>query len=173
MNSSPTWSVNVRDERAAWRRWVQLAQRRSDGIGLLALRVFAGQEFIAAGWTKLSGGFRAPDWFRALDFPVPVAWLPADLNWLAAGAGELLLGSALAIGLCSRLSAAGLLFITWVAVYSVHFDLGWTGWNQIETEAGLGFKVPLMLAVMLLAVLTQGGGRHAVDALRARRAPAP
>jgi len=25
------------------------------------------------------------------------------------------------------------------AVYSVHFDLGWAGWNQIETDDGQGF----------------------------------
>ena len=56
-----------------------------------------------------------------------------------------------------------MLFITWVAVYTVHFDLGWAGWNQIEAEQGLGFKVPAMLAIMLLAVVTQGGGQYALD----------
>lgn len=50
----------------------------------------------------------------------------------------------------------------------MHFDLGWAGWNQIETEQGQGFKVPLMLALMLLAVLTQGGGQYALDAWRRR-----
>jgi putative oxidoreductase len=70
------------------------------------------------------------------------------------------------LGLFSRFAALGLLYITYVAVNTVHFDLGWAGWNQIETESGLGFKVPLMVAIMLFAVLTQGAGRYALDALR-------
>jgi putative oxidoreductase len=145
--------------------WHEKLPEQLDGIGLLALRIWAGQEFLTAGWTKLSGGLTAPDWFSALDFPPPLHWLTADLNWLAAGMGEMALGLALIIGLFSRLSAIGLLFITYVAVYTVHFDLGLGGWNQIETEQGLGFKVPAMLAIMLLAIVTQGGGPHALDAL--------
>jgi putative oxidoreductase len=97
--------------------------------------------------------------------------LPADTNWVLAGYGELLLSMALLLGLSSRLAALGLLYITFVAVYTVHFDLGWAGWNQIEGDEGLGFKVPLMMALMLLAVLTQGPGRYAADAWVARRAP--
>jgi putative oxidoreductase len=115
-----------------------------------------------AGYTKLSGGIHAPEWFAGLPFPFPLHFLGPDLNWVMAGAGEIVFGFALLIGLYSRLAALGLLFITFVAVYTVHFDLGWAGWNQIETEAGLGFKVPLMLAIMLFAILTQGGGRFSV-----------
>ena len=94
--------------------------------------------------------------------------LSPDLNWVVAGTGELVLGALLVVGLLTRLSALGLLFITWVAVYTVHFDLGWAGWNQIESSDGLGYKVPLMMAVMLLALLTQGAGRQSLDALRKR-----
>lgn len=150
--------------------WLDKVSERASGLGLLALRIWAGQEFIQAGLTKLSGGTQAPEWFAGLSFPAAVAWLPIDVNWVVAGLGELALGSALLIGLFSRLSALGLLFITYVAVYTVHFDLGWAGWNQIDTEAGQGFKVPLMLAIMLWTVLTQGPGQYALDpALRAWR----
>lgn len=146
--------------------WRAPVLERLDGLGLLALRLWAAQEFLLAGTTKLAGGLQAPPWFAGLDFPPGLGWLGPDLNWLAAGAGELVLGLALALGLYTRLAALGLLFITWVAVYTVHFELGWAGWNQIETDAGLGFKVPLMLALMLLAVLCQGGGQYALDARR-------
>ena len=151
------------------------ARDRLDGLGLLALRLFVAQEFVQAGLMKVSAGFTAPEWFAGLDFPPLLAWLGPDLNWVAAGFGEVILGAAIALGLMGRLAALGLLFITWVAVYTVHFDLGWAGWNQIETENGLGFKVPLMLALMLLAVLTQGPGRYALDAWPplARRFPLP
>lgn len=148
--------------------WRAKALEMLNGLGLLALRLWAGQEFLLAGWTKLSGGLQAPEWFAGLDFPFPHGLLGPQLNWLVAGTGEILLGAALVLGLGSRLAALGLLYITYVAVYSVHFDLGWAGWNQIETEQGLGFKVPLMLACMLFAVLTQGGGQYSFDAWRHR-----
>ena len=145
--------------------WLKRPRDRLQDLGLLALRLWVAQEFLQAGYLKLSGGLHAPEWFGALSFPWPVSSLPTDVNWLVAGCGELLLGGTLALGLASRLSALGLLFITYVAVYSVHFDLGWAGWNQIDTDAGQGFKVPLMLAIMLFAILTQGGGQYAADHL--------
>ncbi len=140
------------------------ARERADGLGLLALRLFVAQEFVQAGLMKVSAGWTAPEWFAGLNFPPMLAWLGPDLNWVAAGLGEVILGAAIGLGLLSRLAALGLMFITWVAVYTVHFDLGWAGWNQIETEGGLGFKVPLMLGLMCLAILTQGAGRFSVDA---------
>ncbi len=158
MNSSTTWRVKLR----------QRAPELLQGLGLLGLRLFAGQEFLLAGWTKLSGGLQAPEWFAGLAFPFPHGLLGPQLNWLVAGAGEVLLGTALLLGLCSRLAALGLLYITYVAVYTVHFDLGWAGWNQIETEQGLGYKVPLMLGLMLLAIVTQGGGQYTLDTWRRR-----
>ena len=138
-------------------------------LGLLALRLWVGQEFLLAAWTKVNAGPQAPEWFAGLNFPWPQTWLTADANWVLAGYGELLLSAALLLGLFSRAAALGLLYITFVAVYTVHFDLGWAGWNQIEGEQGLGFKVPLMLATMLWAVLTQGPGRFAIDTLLTRR----
>jgi len=144
--------------------WREKALELLRDLGLLGLRVWVSQEYVLAGYTKLSGGLTPPDWFTALSFPPLVRWLPVDVNWVTAGVGELLFGTAILLGLFSRASAIGLLFITYVAVYTVHFDLGWQGWNQIETEAGQGFKVPLMLALMLLTILTQGAGRYALDA---------
>lgn len=145
--------------------WRAKALESIADIGLLLVRLWAAQEFVLAGLTKLSGGLHAPDWFAALHFPLVVSWLPIDANWVVAGTIEISFGSALLLGLCSRLAAVGLLFITYVAVYTVHFDLGWAGWNQIETDAGQGFKVPLMLAIMLIVTLTQGAGQYSLDRL--------
>lgn len=162
MNSWTTWRVQALEP------FVQRVSQSLQDLGLLGLRLFAGQEFLLAGWTKLSGGLQPPDWFSGLAFPFPHGLLGPQPNWLVAGAGELLLGAALMLGLFSRLAALGLLYITYIAVYTVHFDLGWAGWNQIETEQGLGFKVPLMLGLMLLAIVTQGDGQYTVDAWRRR-----
>jgi putative oxidoreductase len=153
----------------SWHFWRVKAHDGIEGLGLLALRIWVAQEFWLAGLTKVQSGWRAPEWFVGLAFPWPHPWLGPDLNWLVAGVGELLLSLALIAGLGTRWAALGLLYITYVAVYTVHFDLGWAGWNQIETEQGMGFKVPLMLAVMLLALVSQGGGRYALDRWRTRQ----
>ncbi|MEY4763689.1 MAG: hypothetical protein RI907_362 [Pseudomonadota bacterium] len=139
------------------------------GIGPLLLRLFVAQEFVQAGWLKLGSGWAPADWFTTLQFPALIAWLPLQANWVIAGLGEIGFGLALALGLGSRLACVGLLFITWVAVYTVHFDLGWAGWNQIDTDMGQGFKVPLMLGLMLALLLTHGPGQYAIDTWIARR----
>ena len=151
MNSEPTWPP----------QW----QGQMRDASLLLLRLWLGQEFLYAAWQKLSGGFAPPDWFVELDFPFWHQWLGPQLNWAAAGLGELVLGLALLAGLSTRWAALGLLYITWVAVYTVHFDLGWAGWRAIETDAGLGFKVPLMMALMLLVLLGHGAGRWSLTTL--------
>lgn len=146
--------------------WRAKASLQLNDLGLLALRVWLAQEFVLAGYTKLAGGLQAPKWFAGLAFPFPHGLLGPNLNWLFAGLGEVMFGLALLLGLSTRLAAAGLLYVTYVAVYTVHFDLGWAGWNQIESADadGLGFKVPLMMALMLFTLLTQGGGQYALDA---------
>ncbi|WP_291585425.1 DoxX family protein [Comamonas sp. UBA7528] len=157
----------------SWRIWCEKAQTALRDLGLLGLRLWAAQEFVLAGWTKWSAGASVPEWFQGLDFPFPLHLLGPQLNWLAAGSGEVVLGVLLLLGWKSRLAALGLLYITYVAVYAVHFDLGWAGWRAIETDAGQGFKVPLMLALMLFAVLTQGPGRYALDAAQAGKPEKP
>ena len=127
------------------------ARRHEPALALLLLRLWAGWEFARAGWVKLGGGMQAPAWFRGLDMPIPQSWLPADVNWLAAGILELLLGLALIVGLSTRWAAGLLLYIVFVAVYAVHFDLGW--------------KVPLMLALMLFALFACGAGSFSLDRL--------
>lgn len=138
-------------------------------FALLALRLWVAQEFFLAGLTKLSAGLHAPEWFAGLTFPLPVSLLPPDLNWVLAGATEIGLSLLLVLGLFGRLAAVGLLFVTWVAIYSVHFDLGWAGWNEIDTEQGLGYKVPLMIGLMLCQLLSTGMGQWSLDTWRTQK----
>lgn len=152
--------------------WFSLNNKVHDVLqpaGLLLLRLWLAQEFLVAGYRKLSSGLTAPEWFAGLSFPFPVSLLPADLNWVLAGSSEIILALLLGLGWLGIVAPAGLLFITWVAVCSVHFDLGLAGWNQIESEDGLGFKVPLMMAVMLFTLLASGMGRWSVDHVWQRR----
>ncbi len=139
---------------------IKTLEDRSRDIGLLGLRLWLAYEFGFAGWTKLQN-LQAPPWFIELAFPAPLHLLSPNFNWVSAGLMEASLSLLLLLGMGCRLASLGLLFVTYVAIYTVHFDLGWAGWNQIETDQGQGFKVPLMLALMLLTLLTQGPGRVA------------
>ena len=146
-----------------------LLPERLQDMALLLLRLWLAQEFLFAAWQKSRYGLPAPDWFVQLDLPWPLNWLGPQFNWLAASMGEWVLGLALLAGFYTRMASVGLLFITWVAVYSVHFDLGWAGWRQIETEQGNGFKVPLMMGLMLLVLVSHGAGRWTLAGVFKRR----
>ncbi len=134
-------------------------------IAPLFLRIWVAQEFFFAGLRKVTYGFSPPQWFMGLEFPPILNLLPVNLNWIMAGYGEVIFSALLLIGFVGRFAALGLIFITYVAVYTVHFDLGLSGWNQIETSVGLGFKVPLMLAMMQCSLLFNGMGKWSVDYL--------
>jgi len=151
--------------------WLAPWQIHLRELSLLALRLWLSQEFLFAAVQKLGGGLAPPQWFVGLSFPIPLAWWGPQFNWIAAGLGELVLGLALLVGLFTRLAALGLLFITYVAVYAVHFDLGWAGWRLIETDAGQGFKLPLMIALMLFVLVGAGGGRWSLQRWLAHHDP--
>ncbi len=134
-------------------------------LGTLPLRIFLFLEFFMAGLTKWKTGYQAPDWFQALNFPFPQSIMSVNLNWNMAMFGELILSILILLGVFTRFASLGLLYIIFMAVYTVHFDLGWAGWNQIDTDDGAGFKVPLMLAVMALTLLFKGAGCLSLDAM--------
>lgn len=112
------------------------------------LRLYIALMFFTAGSMKVMFGFRAPDWFKGLDFPWPQSWLPVDVNWVMAGYGEVILSLLLLTPLASW-AAIGLIYICFVAVYTSHFDMGFAGWNDPED----GFKIPLMYALMLVSLI--------------------
>ncbi len=131
----------------------------------LILRVWLAQVFFFAGYSKVTQGFTAPEWFAALSFPPGIALLPADLNWFLVGYGEIFFALLLLVGFAGRFAILGLLFITWVAIYTVHFELGFAGWDKVKTDMGSGFKIPLMLAIMQVSLFFTGMGKWSLDYL--------
>ena len=97
MNFKPTWRAHFHSG-------------LSD-VSLLLLRLWLAQEFCFAAILKLQVGIDPPEWFVALDMPLPLRWLSPQLNWLAAGWGELLFSVALCLGVFTRSACVGLLFI--------------------------------------------------------------
>ncbi len=142
-----------------------LASDVVSSIAPLILRVWIAQVFFFAGYGKVTQGLTAPEWFANLSFPPLINLLPADISWMLAGYGEVIFSLFLLVGFFGRFSVLGLLFITWVAIYTVHFDLGFAGWDQIKTDMGSGFKIPLMLVVMQLSLFFMGMGKCSVDYL--------
>ncbi len=135
----------------------------------LLLRVILFLEFFEAGKEKLNGS----NWFAGVqeNFPIPFSWLSADINWIAATWGELILSVMLLLGLFTRFSAISLIVITGVATAAVHWPESfgsiselWNGYAISNKGAG-NFKLPLLFILMLLPLVFNGGGKLSLDAL--------
>jgi putative oxidoreductase len=148
-----------------------------DFVWPLALRLIIFWEFWEAGMTKLRGS----NWFAEIPwaswqkgFPWPFKLLPVDLNWFLATWGELVFAFLLLFGLFTRFAAVSLVVITMVATAAVHWPAEWSGlaelWaGYLITAKGAGnFKLPLLLALLLLPLVFHGGGRLSLDHLLLR-----
>lgn len=128
-------------------------------VGPFLVRVIVGIIFIAHGGAKFAGGIGGTaEAFGSLGIPLPV--LSA---WLAAGT-ELIGGILLVLGLATRVVAIPLAFTMVVAFAYVH---GAHGFFLPQ-----GFEFVLLLFVLNVAIILQGGGRWSLDrVLAARFAP--
>jgi putative oxidoreductase len=100
--------------------WKQLEQHMLDHLAPLVdlvARLYVARVFFSSGWNKIQ------DWESTLylfreEYHVPL--LPPDLAAVMGTGGELGFSVLLAIGLWTRFSAAGLLLLNLVAVYSYY-----------------------------------------------------
>ena len=145
-----------------------------DYLWPLALRLILFWDFWEAGY----GNFRGQNWFADIPwadwqqgFPWRFSTLGPDLNWLAATWGEMIFAAPLLLGLFTRFAAISLLVITAVATAAVHWPANWDSLAQlwsgyVITADGAGnYKLPLLLAIMLLPLDFHGGGRVSLDHL--------
>ena len=139
----------------------------NDYLWPLLLRVILFWEFFEAGKEKYNGS----NWFSGVqeNFPIPFSWLSADLNWLAATWGELILSLMLLLGIFTRFSAISLIIITSVATAAVHWPESfnslpelWNGYSISNKGAG-NFKLPLLFILLLLPLVFNGGGKISID----------
>ena len=152
------------------------ARLRASGDYLwpLVLRLITFWEFWEAGGKKLRG----ENWFSDIpwaDWQMGFAWpfsaLPTELNWLAATWGEIVFSLMILLGLFTRFAALSLLLITAVATAAVHWPGEWSSLGElwkgyVITADGAGnYKLPLLLAVILLPLLFHGGGKISLDHL--------
>ena len=114
----------------------------------LALRVFPAAVFFASGQTKLDGWRIADSTWFLFEHEYALPLIPSDIAAVAATVAEHVLPALLVLGLCTRLSALGLLVMT--AVIQVFVYPG--AW---QTHG--------LWAACFLALIVAGPGRLSVD----------
>jgi putative oxidoreductase len=114
----------------------------------LALRVFPAAVFFASGQTKLDGWRIADSTWFLFEHEYALPLIPSDIAAVAATVAEHVLPVLLVLGLCTRLSALGLLVMT--AVIQVFVYPG--AW---QTHG--------IWAACFLALIVAGPGRLSVD----------
>ncbi len=152
---------------------IQMLDSSAPWIGLLAVRVLIGWEYLDAGLEKLHG----QNWFADIqdDFPFPFSIVPTALSWQMATWFEIIGGIALIIGLGTRFFATSLMVLTVVAVSAVHWPAEWHNIadllkGYVITDDGFGnFKLPVLFLAMLTAIVFYGPGKLSIDAFIRRQ----
>lgn len=141
-------------------------------LGMLALRLLLGWEFLDSGLEK----FRGENWFGEVadKFPWPFSLVSPDVNWQMATGFEIVGGIALMIGLGTRFFATALFILTVVAIAVAHWPAEWHSLAELAqgyviSDDGHGnFKLPLIFLAMLIPLTLSGPGRLSLDAWVAR-----
>jgi putative oxidoreductase len=162
-------------------QWRQTTARL-EGLGAwlapLGLRLIMAWEFGEAGFEKLRGS----NWFGHVqeNFPFPFSVVSVDVSWFMATWFEIVGAFALVLGLFTRFFAFSLLILSIVATAAVHWPDSWSTLGELWkgyaiTDRGAGnFKLPLLFALMLFALVLNGAGKLSLDHLLGRwLLPAP
>ena len=135
----------------------------NDNFSYWVPRVILGCVFLPHGAQKLFG------WFGGFGFSNTMTYFTqtAGLPWIIAGLivmGESLGALGLILGVCTRLSALGLICIMVGAIITVHIPNGFF-MNWFGKQAGEGFEYHLLVIGMSIPLLISGGGKYSVDML--------
>jgi putative oxidoreductase len=152
---------------------IQMLDSTAPWIGLLAVRLLMGWEYLESGLEKLHG----ENWFTEIqgDFPFPFNIIPTSISWQMATWFEIIGGIALIIGLGTRFFSLTLIILTIVATSAVHWPEMWSMFSEllkgyVITDNGFGnFKLPILFLAMLTALLFYGPGKLSIDAFIRRK----
>lgn len=154
----------------------RLTTARLEGLGAwlapLGLRLIMAWEYGESGFEKLRGS----NWFDHVqdNFPFPFSMVSTNVSWFMATWFEIIGAFALALGLFTRFFAFSLLVLTVVATAAVHWPDSWSTLGELWqgyaiTDKGAGnFKLPLLFALMLFALVLNGAGKLSLDHLLGR-----
>lgn len=152
---------------------IRALDKSAPWLGLLAVRVLMGWEYLEAGLEK----FHGENWFADIQgqFPFPFNIVPPAISWQMATWFEIIGGAALIIGLGTRFFSLSLIILTVVATAAVHWPAEWSSFAVLMkgyaiTDDGFGnFKLPVLFLAMLTALLFYGPGKLSLDAFIRRR----
>mgnify|MGYP003408599649 FL=1 len=152
---------------------IRALDKSAPWLGLLAVRVLMGWEYLEAGLEK----FHGENWFADIQnqFPFPFNIVPPAISWQMATWFEIIGGAALIIGLGTRFFSLSLIILTVVATAAVHWPAEWSSFavlmkGYVITDDGFGnFKLPVLFLAMLTALLFYGPGKLSLDAFIRRR----
>jgi putative oxidoreductase len=148
-------------QRLGWvRQRVATASARLEFLPLLLARVTVGWVFVNSGWGKLHHLDKVVEYFR--DLGIPAANLQAPI---AAGT-ELLAGTAILVGLLTRLASLPLIVVMLVALATARRD-------DIESANALFGLIEYAYIVLLVQLAVRGGGKLSLDAAISARLAAP
>lgn len=128
------------------------------GLGLLVIRFVSGLIMAAHGSQKLFGWFGGYGLDGTGGFFESLGFRPGRLFAGAAGTGELVGGSLVALGLFGPVGPALMLSVMVVAIFTVHVHNGLFVANN-------GVEVPLLYAVVAITVGLAGPGAYSLDAV--------
>ena len=134
------------------RRLLRNVLGRLDFLPPLLARIVIGFVFVKSGWGKLHNLDQVIGFFTELGIPAPGIQAP-----FVAGT-ELVCGALVGIGLATRLAALPLIGTMVVAIATAL-------WEQIEGLNGLFGTSEFLYIVLLVGLVTGGGGRLSLDAL--------
>lgn len=142
--------------------WIEVF-RTNDSYAPLFLRLFVAAVMFPHGAQKMLGWFGGPGYDGSLNMFVQHMHIAEPLAFLDI-ITEFFAPIALLLGLLTRVSALGIGIIMAVAALMVHlpngFFMNWTG-----QQRGEGFEYHLLMFAIALALIIQGGGKWALDAL--------
>ena len=126
-------------------------------VAVPMIRVFAGLMLMPHGAQKLFGWFGGGGLEGTAQFFGGTLGLqPAMLFAVLVGATEFFGGLLLAVGLLTRVAAAGITILMLVAIVTVHLGNGFFNQNG-------GYEYPLLWGIVALAFVFQGGGARSLD----------
>ncbi len=130
---------------------------RASGLAYPLIRLFTGLILMPHGSQKLFGWFGG----RGLEatakgFAEGLGLEPGMLFAVLAGGTEFFGGLCLAIGLFTRVAAAGVVILMTVAIFTVHITKGFFAFEG-------GYEYALLWGIVALAIFFRGGGELSLD----------
>lgn len=124
-------------------------------VGLLVIRAGFGLLMAGHGLQKLFGWWGAPDFDGVAAGFAQFGYTPGRFFAFVASGTELAAGLLLALGLFTPLACAGIIGVMLNVIIGVSWDAG--------LYSQMGYELPLMFALVALAVAFAGPGRFALD----------